>query len=486
MKSASPTPPLVLIAGASAEAAPEPALPRPERPAREDPPMPASRLAFPSLGRLLGAAAGALALLGAPAAAQSLIRDAEIERTLDRLAAPVLEAAGLSPGRVEILIAEDPSLNAFVATPQAMVLHSGLLSRFERPETLIGVIAHEAGHIAGGHLQRRAIAARQLQGPAAVAMALAIAAGAAGGGEAAAALAIGGPEAARRSFLSHTRAEEAAADQAALDAMTGAGIDPDGMLDILRSFAGQEVFLSDRLDPYAVTHPLSSERIALLERRVAAASTRGARLDPELAYWHDRMQTKLDAFLERPERVLARLEREDPEAETTLYARAIALHRMARTEEALAELERLLRRRPDDPFFWELRGQILLEAGRADEAVEPLRRAVALAPDEPLIRGLLGRALLGAGDPREALETLERAARDDPGDARVLRDLAYAYARAGRDGDAALATAERLAVAGAFQEAHRQARRAQDLLPEGSPGWLRADDIALAAERAAR
>lgn len=425
----------------------------------------------------------------APAQAQSrtFIRDAEIESTLRRLSDPIFQAAGLDPASIDIFLLQDGTLNAFVAGGRTMVLNTGLLQRFPQAETLIGVIAHETGHISGGHVTRRAAMARELRGPALMAVILGTAAAAAaGGGQAAAAAAIGGQGAVQRIMTAYTRAEEAAADQAAVSYMTRAGVDPEGMLAILRLFKGQEVFRSDRIDPYLLSHPLSSERISLLEDRIARSTARGATLDPQIAYWHERMRAKLDGFIDRPERVLARVQQSDqPDSEFNLYRRAIAEHKAARADVALQTLDRLLRLRPDDPFYWELRGQILFESARPAEAIEPLRRAVALAPAEPLIAGLLGRALLAAGGPRaeaEALATLQRAARDDPGEPMLLRDLAQAYARAGDDGMAALTTAERMAMTGSPRDAAMMARRAMDLLPQGSPGWLRADDLAALAD----
>ncbi len=437
------------------------------------------------------ALAAALALAAEGAAAARLIRDAEIERTLERLSAPIFEAAGIRPDQVEIYVLLDPAINAFVGTPRSMVLNTGLLQRWREPEPLIGVIAHETGHITGGHLVRRAIAVRSLSGPAQIGLLIAAAAAAATGSpEAGAALALGGQSAIVRSFLAYSRAEEAAADQAGVAYMTRAGVDPSGLLDVLSLFKGQEVFAQSRIDPYAITHPLSGERIGLLERKIAESPAAGRPTDPELRYWHARMQAKLDGFIETPERVLSRLDtEEDPESEPNLIRRAAALHRLGRTDEALAALDRLLAARPDDPYYWDFRGQVLFESARADEAVAALRRAVRLAPDEALIRGALGRALLSSAAPgsdAEALQVLEDAVRDDPGEPGALRDLALAYARAGDDGRAALATAERLALTGSLTEAGTFARRAMDLLPNGSPAWVRADDIAAMAQRAGR
>jgi predicted Zn-dependent protease len=440
------------------------------------------------LARAAAVFAALLSFTAGPVGARAIIRDAEIERTIAMLSRPVFEAAGVAPDTVKTLVMLDPAINAFVGGGgRTMVLNTGLIQRLDDPGALVGVIAHETGHITGGHLARRAVTASELSGPALLATVIAAAAAAAAGSpEAGAALAMGGGSAAQRAMLAFSRAEEAAADQAGVEYMNRARIDPAGMLGVLRLFKGQEVFASRRIDPYALTHPLSSERIALLERRIAESPAKGVPFDPELAYWHARMRAKLDGFVDRPERTLNLLEDDpDRDGELGLYRRAIALHRLADTQAALATLDRLDRLRPDDPFYLALRGQILFEAARPAEAVAPYRRALALAPDEPLIAGALGRALLASGAPgaeAEALRILERAVRDDPGEPGVLRDLATAYARGGQDGMAALVTSERLALVGEFRDAGRLAQRAMDLLPRGSPGWIRAEDVAAAAE----
>jgi predicted Zn-dependent protease len=448
-----------------------------------------------AFGKMAGALARGIALaaaLSTVAAAQSrsptLIRDAEIERTLRMMTDPIFKAAGLAPESVKIFILLDPSLNAFVANGRNMFLHTGLLQQLDKPETLIGVMAHETGHITGGHLARRAIAADNASGPAVLGLILAIAAGVASGSAGAgAAAALGGQSAINRTMLAFSRGEESAADQAGISFMNRAGVDPEGILDLLRVFKGQEVFSSSRLDPWALTHPLSSERISSLESRIADSPARGAKLPPEKIYWFERMRAKLDGFTDDPARTLARLEFEEhPDSELNLYRRAIAEFRLPDADAALRTLDKLQAMRPDDPFYHELRGQILFESARAAEAVAPYRKALALAPDEPLIAGNLGRALLASGKPgaeAEALEILRNATRKDAGDPAVLRDLAIAYARAGDEGMATLTTAERLALTGNLSDAGRQARRALDLLPRGSPGWLRADDIAAIADR---
>ncbi|HUF57401.1 MAG TPA: M48 family metalloprotease, partial [Thermohalobaculum sp.] len=395
----------------------------------------------------------------AEAGAASLVRDAEIERTLDMEAAPILGAAGISPESTEIYIVNDDALNAFVAGGRNLFLNTGLLMELETAGELQGVIAHEVGHIAGGHLAVRGEALRNMRGPALVGALLAVAAGAAGGGGAAASAIISGSQTAvTRSLLSFSRGQEAAADQAALGYLEQAGIGPEGMLEVLEHFRGQEVFLSGNQDPYVLTHPLSSERMQLVERRAAELAGRFTP-DPATAYWHGRMRAKLKGFLEDPQRVLDDLEGA-PASEETLLAQAVALHRLARTGEALAAVDWLIATRPSDPYYVELKGQILFESGRPAEAAAAYRQALALAPDEPLIAAGLGRALLALNTPEsdaEALRVLEQAQRADGTDPAGMRDLALAYGRAGDDGMATLATAERFALEGRLEDAQLHA-----------------------------
>jgi predicted Zn-dependent protease len=411
--------------------------------------------------------------------AAGLIRDAEIERTLDEMSAPIFAAAGIRPQSIDIYILNDRSLNAFVGNGNNMFLHTGLLQTLESPEELEAVIAHETGHIAGGHLARRQITLRNARGPAMLGVLLGIAAGIAGGGDAGAAVIAGSQSAVQRTLLRYNRGEEAAADQAALDYLARARIDPIGLERVFGRFRGQEVFNVGNVDPFVLTHPLSAERMQLIERRVAEAAGRNYPARPEIAYWHGRMRAKLTGFLDNPTRVLDRLEGE-PETEEALYKKAVALYRLPAMREAIDATDRLIAMRPDDPFYIELKGQILFETGHAEQAVPLYRKAVALAPGEPLLEAGLGRALLAlntkAAD-AEALGVLQKARSRDLADAAALRDLATAYSRAGQQGMAALATAERYALTGRLEDAMLHARRAASAMPEGSPGWLRAQDI---------
>jgi predicted Zn-dependent protease len=428
---------------------------------------------------LAGSIALALGLVAQLATAAGLIRDAEIERTLKAMATPIFQAAGYHPDSIAIYILNDNTLNAFVANGNNMFLHTGLLQTLETPEELMAVIAHETGHLAGGHQARRQINIRNAQGPSMIGLLVGIAAGVAGGGAAGTAIIAGSQSAIQRTFLRYNRGEEAAADQAALDYLARAQVDPIGLQKLLARFRGQEVFNLGNIDPFILTHPLSTERMQLVEHRVAETAGRQYPANPERDYWHRRMRAKLIGYLDGPERVLDRLEGE-PETEEVLYTKAVALYRLPAMREAVAATDRLIALRPNDPFYIELKGQILFETGHAEEAVPLYRRAVRLAPGETLLEAGLGRALLSLNQPEadaEALGVLQNARRRDLGDAAALRALATAYSRAGDRGMAELATAERYALTGAVEDAMLHARRAVTVMPEGSPGWLRAQDI---------
>jgi predicted Zn-dependent protease len=427
------------------------------------------------------------AVTSAKAQSLSFIRDAEIEATLKRMSTPVFRAASMAPDSIRIFIVNDKSLNAFVVA-RNMVFHTGLLTKLESPEELYGVIAHETAHIAAGHAVQRAGAVRQATGPVILSVILGIAAAAAGQGGAGAAIIAGGQTVAQRGFLKYTRGQESSADQAAIGYLESLPVDPKGMLTTLERLKAVEIVSLGRRDPYANTHPLSGQRIALLERRVNSSSARGYPATAEIRYWHQRMRAKLRGFLDNPVRVLSEVDRSD-RSETAMIMRAVAHHRSSDLRNALREVDGLIAARPNDAYYHELRGQFLFESARPRDAVASYRRAVALAPDEPLIQVAYARALLALDEPsatQQARTALLAATRSDDLHTEAWRSLSVAEARLGNDLGASLATAEFQAQTGSFDAAERNARRVQNGSPTGSPGWIRAGDIIAAVERARR
>ncbi len=430
------------------------------------------------------AAIGSALFAPVQAGAQSLIRDAEIEQTLIRITTPLFKAAGVNPSSIEILVVNDPSLNAFVVNGRAIFLHTGLITRLKTIDMLQSVIGHELAHITSGHLVRRTLNRNNASSAIGIGMLLGLAASVGGAGDVAGGIMAGTAGSAINTFLAHTRAEETTADQISAQYMVRAGIDPSAALAVLEIFRGQEALSTGRRDAYARTHPLSQDRIRAIKGQIATYGGRKTKTSVELTYWHARMVAKFKGFLGNPTYVLRHVKKSD-KSEAANLTRAIAYHRQGNAAKAVKYMNALLQARPNDAYYHELKGQILLEGRQATGAVRSYERAVALAPKEPLILAGYGRALLTlkttAGD-KHALDVLRRARSMDGRDARMLRDLAVAYAKSGNNGMASLVTAERYALLGRFRDAQTNAHRAEGLLPRGSIGWLRSQDILAAAK----
>lgn len=437
--------------------------------------------------------AGALIFSAAlPAEAQqrrqmSFIRDAEIEQVMREYLDPLLGAAGLRKGFIRVVLVSDRSFNAFVADGKRVFVNIGAIMESTTPNQLIGVLAHETGHIAGGHLARMraeidkataiAVIGTILGGAAVIGSARSGQVGRDGAGTFGALL--GGSELARRSLLAYQRGEEQAADRAGLQFLEKSGQSSKGMLQTFERMANDSLFSATRLDKYLLSHPLPQERVAAL-REVAPKSPFFDKADPPARQIkHDMIRAKLYAFTsDRSE-----INRRYPTFKKDLparYAHAIAEYRFGRPDLALRSIDALIGEQPRNPYFWELKGQALLEAGRASDAVGPLRKAVSLAPGQPLIRTLLGHALVSIDNPRaidDAIRELSNATGRDPDNYEGFRYLAQAYARKGDEGNAALAAAREALISGNHAEAQRFARRALPLLKPGTPSYLAAQDI---------
>ncbi|GGE45308.1 peptidase M48 [Actibacterium pelagium] len=440
-------------------------------------------------GRAFFARVLLLALLAltfaAPAKAQTLIRDAEIEYSLRQLMRPIAAAAGLNANSLRVVIVKDNSLNAFVADNESIFLHSGLILKLDSAAEMQAVLSHEIAHIANGHIARRQVNAKTAGNAAKIGTLLGMALAASGNGAAGSGIAAGSASSSQRVFFGHTRAEESAADQSGARYMARAGVSPQAMADVLDIFRGQEALIGGRQDPYVRTHPLSAERLRRVKGYAAAYPVDGA--DTSTAdYWFARARGKLGAFLQNPSFTLRKVGKKD-QSDVALMRRAVAYHRKPDAKNALREINALMAKRPKDPFAHELKGQILLESRQFGAAVNAYANAVNLSPNHPLILGGYGRALLAlktADGNKRALSALQKARSRDFLNPGLLRDLAVAYARSGQNGQASLATAERYAITGRLKDAAVHAKRASDLLPNGSPGWRRAQDILAAAKTA--
>jgi predicted Zn-dependent protease len=423
-------------------------------------------------------------VLGTPMAyAQGLIRDAEIERTLRIIAQPIVKAAGV--GRINFFVVNSNEMNAFTTGGNNIFLYTGLIRRMKSVEMLQAVIGHEVGHITGGHISQRVANIGSARTAAGLGVILGILTAAAGGGEGAIGVAAAATSIGQRNYLSFSRGQESAADQSGVRYMARAGIDPSAAIDVLNLFRGQEALSVGRQDPYAITHPLSSQRISDLRTFVAAYQGQKSTQSPNVEYWYARSLAKFNSFIGSPKGILRRLKKSDT-GEIATLTRAIAYHRLPNKKKSLTAIKRLLAMRPKDPYYQELYGQILLENGNSAAAAAAYGRAVRLLPKEPQFLAGLGRAQLAknsGSSPKTALATLKKSYARDPRNGRMLRDLGVAYAKTGNPGMASVTTAERYALASNFKQAQIHAKRAIGLLPEGTTGWRKAADILAIAER---
>jgi predicted Zn-dependent protease len=466
---------------------------RPARPAR------AAGAAASRPKRLIALATGTALLFGhlplaplAPAQAQQgggqsipIVRDAEIEELLREYMRPILAAAGLRSQNIQAVIVNDRSFNAFVADGRRIFVNVGALFESETPNQIIGVLAHETGHIAGGHLSRMREQMANAQTASIVAILLGLgaaaagaAAGASGVGQALPGLIAGPQELVRRSLLSYVRQQEAAADIAAVNYLNKTRQSARGMLETFQRMADQTLFLSRSVDPYTISHPMPRERIIALENAARKSPHFNASDSPELRLRHNLMRAKISGYTERPDSVARRY----PPSDTSLparYARAISDYRTGNLRSALPQIDTLIAAQPSNAYFHELRGRALVESGQAQAAIASLRRALSLR-DSPLIRMSLGQALVQSGDrgnANEAVNVLRRALQEEPEAPLGYRQLAFALGRAGDRASADLASAQASFHEGDLATARQLAARAQRTFRNGSPEWLRAQDI---------
>lgn len=423
-----------------------------------------------------------------PVAAQgsgvSLIRDAEIEATIRAYAEPVFKVAGLNAAAIKVHLVNDNRINAFVAPGMNMFLNTGLLIRADTPNQVIGVMAHETGHISGGHLVRIQEELRNATIENILALIAGIGAGVATGnaGVGAGAMMLG-QGIAQRNILKYSRTQEASADQAGMGFLDDTHQSSRGMLEFFEKLESQMLLNTGSQDPYLQTHPLTRDRIDSVQQHVDHSTYSDVKDSPALVEMHLRMLAKLKGFLWPLDQVMLAYPKTDT-SQPARYARAIAFFRVSRMKEAVILMDSLLKESPDDPFYLEQKGQILFQNGRLADALPLYQRAVELRPREALLRQELGQVELETEDQRyvkPAITNLEFAAGMQANDPDVWRLLAIAYGRDNQIAMSALAQAQEAMAAGDRKEARLQARRALKGLPSGSPGWLQANDIISAA-----
>lgn len=437
----------------------------------------------PARRLMVTAAAMAVAIaLPQTAAAQSLLRDAEIERFLDDYSRPVFRAAGLPADQIQILLIGDQTFNAF-AGGLMMGVNTGLITISDTPSQIQGVIAHEAGHIAGGHTARSDEAMSAATRPMLLSLVLAAGAIAAGAPDAGIGLLGLGQTIGIANALKYSRGQESSADQAALTYLEAIGRSGGGLIESFQKLRNEQLIHGQRVNPYMQSHPLAVQRVTALEERAQAMAHFGVKDSPEEIERLHLIQAKIKGFLQDVNVTLRQYPLSD-QSDAAHYARAVAYYRSANIERALGEIEKLLAAYPDNPYYNELKGQMLFEYGHIAESIEPHRRSVALAPGEALLLINLGRALTATEEPAqvtEAVKQLKAALLLEPDNSFGWFELARAYGVLDKEPLADLAMAEARYHAGAKPQAAQFAQRARAKLPKGTPEWRQATDIIVAS-----
>ncbi|OAF05566.1 peptidase [Bradyrhizobium centrolobii] len=418
-----------------------------------------------------------------------VLRDTETEQLLREYTRPILRAAGLEKQNIQMVIINDASFNAFVADGRRIFVNYGAILQSDTPNQLIGVLAHETGHLAGGHLAKLREQLANAQTQMIIAMLLgagAIAAGAGRGGTGnnglanAGAAAMAGPqEMIRRSLLSYQRQQEENADRAGVKFLTATQQSPKGMYETFKRFTSESLFATRGADPYLQSHPMPAERVAALQEFARTSPYWDKKDDPALQLRHDMVRAKISAFMERPETVYRRYPTSN-DSMPARYARAISTYLHGDLRSALAQIDALIQAQPNNPYFYEVRGQALLESGKPAEAIPALHKAVALSSNSPLIEMLLGQALVGSDNKAytdEAIRILRAAVAREPEAPLGYTQLAMAYGRKGDYAEADLASAQAAYLRGDNKTARELATRAKTRFAVGTPGWVKADDI---------
>lgn len=446
------------------------------------------------LGARIVAALTAIAIAVTPLSARAqqggapLLRDAEIEQLLRDYTRPILRAAGLEKQNIQVVIINNSAFNAFVADGRRIFVNYGALLQSQTPNQLIGVLAHETGHLAGGHLAKLRLRLAEAQTQMIVAMLLGVGAMAAGArsgnsngnmGNIGAA-AVSAPQAMMmNTMLSYQRQQEENADRAGVKFLNATGQSARGMYETFKRFSSDSLFAARGADPYMQSHPMPQERVAALEELARSSPYWDKKDDAALQLRHDLMRAKTAGFMEQRDTVLRRY----PPSDTSLpaqYARAIATYRHGDLRVAVEQIDALIKAQPNNPYFYELRGQALLEGGKPNEAIAPLRRAVQLAGNAPLIEMMLGQALVASDNKAttdEAIRILKTAIARESEAPAGYQQLAMAYGRKGELAEADLASAQAAFLRGDNKTARDLASRAKARFAVGTPGWVKADDI---------
>ena len=412
---------------------------------------------------------------------RGIARDAETELFLSEMTTPIVNVANLNSSSVDLYLFNDNSVNAFVTCGQKIFVNTGLIMEFDDPSMLRGVLAHETGHIAGAHLARSDIALKKAQAPMIIGLLLGIGAAVAGGdSDAVQGILLGSQQIAQGMVAKYSRGQEAAADQAAFQYLEKLGLSSKGMIDVLYNFADQEALSARNQSSRVRSHPISRQRIMALENQAVKSKFYNQRDSLELTYRYNMIRAKLEGFLKRPDDIIRKYEKND--SDYAIYASSVALYRKALTDKAIDKINILIDKYPTNPWYYELKGQILYESGKIKPSIEPYEKAVKFSTGHPLLNIALASAYLALNDKEydiKAQNLLNNVIKKDQKNSYAWFQLAIAEARLGNIGKADLYSAERYFVLGDVNLASFHAKRSKNNLKDNGPLLMRAEDIIL-------
>ena len=415
---------------------------------------------------------------------RGIARDAETELFLSEMTTPIVNVANLNSSSVDLYLFNDNSVNAFVTCGQKIFVNTGLIMEFDDPSMLRGVLAHETGHIAGAHLARSDIALKKAQAPMIIGLLLGIGAAVAGGdSDAVQGILLGSQQIAQGMVAKYSRGQEAAADQAAFQYLEKLGLSSKGMIDVLYNFADQEALSARNQSSRVRSHPISRQRIMALENQAVKSKFYNQRDSLELTYRYNMIRAKLEGFLKRPDDIIRKYEKND--SDYAIYASSVALYRKALTDKAIDKINILIDKYPTNPWYYELKGQILYESGKIRPSIEPYEKAVKFSTGHPLLNIALASAYLALNDKEydiKAQNLLNNVIKKDQKNSYAWFQLAIAEARLGNIGKADLYSAERYFVLGDVNLASFHAKRSKNNLKDNGPLLMRAEDIILDSE----
>ena len=415
---------------------------------------------------------------------RGIARDAETELFLSEMTTPIVNVANLNSSSVDLYLFNDNSVNAFVTCGQKIFVNTGLIMEFDDPSMLRGVLAHETGHIAGAHLARSDIALKKAQAPMIIGLLLGIGAAVAGGdSDAVQGILLGSQQIAQGMVAKYSRGQEAAADQAAFQYLEKLGLSSKGMIDVLYNFADQEALSARNQSSRVRSHPISRQRIMALENQAVKSKFYNQRDSLELTYRYNMIRAKLEGFLKRPDDIIRKYEKND--SDYAIYASSVALYRKALTDQAIDKINILINKYPTNPWYYELKGQILYESGKIKPSIEPYEKAVKFSTGHPLLNIALASAYLALNDKEydiKAQNLLNNVIKKDQKNSYAWFQLAIAEARLGNIGKADLYSAERYFVLGDVNLASFHAKRSKNNLKDNGPLLMRAEDIILDSE----